>query len=145
MTSDVPPPASKRIADLVHEGAHVEDSAAARFHQVLRVQGVAHRLRIKSRSLVRNRDGEIVAVQLEGGIDLLLDVELVAVFDGIGDRLAHGHADPVRAVLIHPRVFTEMFRDHLHELDILESTADGDLDPLAVTFHSVLNRRHCKG
>jgi hypothetical protein len=28
-----------------------------------------------------------------------------------------------------------MFGDHLHELDILEPTADGDLDPLAVTFH----------
>jgi hypothetical protein len=30
-----------------------------------------------------------------------------------------------------------MFRDHLHELDVLEPTADGDLYPLAVTFHSV--------
>ena len=72
-------------------------------------------------------------MQVEGGADLLAHVELVAVLDGVGHGFAHRHADPVRSVLVQPCVFAEMFRDHLHELDVLESAADGDLDPLAVT------------
>jgi hypothetical protein len=39
------------------------------------------------------------------------------------------------AILVHARVFTEVFGDHLDEFDVFESTADGDLDSLAVPFH----------
>jgi hypothetical protein len=45
----------------------------------------------------------------------------------------------VRAVFIHPCVFTEVLRDNLNELDVLKSAADGDLDPLGVALHG-LNR-----
>ena len=69
----------------------------------------------------------------------LCDIQLVPMFDGVGHRFANGHADPMRAVFVDARVFTQMFRDHLDELDVFESAANGDLDPLAVTFHS-LNR-----
>src|SRR5216684_7588184 len=125
----------KAVTDLIHECAHIEDSTPAGFHQILWIERVADLLRIESGSLVGDGDGEVVTIQLEGRVDLFFDVELVAVLDGIRHRLADGHADPMRTVFIHPRVFTEMFRDHLHELDVLEPTADGDLDPLAVTFH----------
>src|SRR5258706_109848 len=125
----------ERIADLVHERAHVEDAAAARLHQILRVERIADLLRIEAGALIGDGDGQLVAVQFERGIDLLLHVQLVAVLDGVRHGLADGHADPMRAVFIHPGVFAEMFVDHLHELDVLEPTADGDLDPLAVTFH----------
>src|SRR5260221_2314488 len=125
----------ERIADFVHEGLHVEDSAAARFHQILWIQRIAHLLRVEPLAFVGDGDGEVAAVDFERGVHPLAYVELVSMFDGVGDGFAHGHADPVRAVLVESGILTKMLRDHLHELDIFESAADGDFDALAVAFH----------
>src|SRR5947209_6471685 len=57
----------ERIADLVHERAHVEDAAPAGLHQVLRIERIADLLRIEAGALVGDGDGQIVAVQLERG------------------------------------------------------------------------------
>ena len=123
----------------VHERLHVKDPAPARLHQILRIERVADLGRIESLSLVGYRDLQLRAAKGERGVHLLGDVELVSMLDGVGDGFPDGHADPMRSIFIDARVFAEMFRDHLYELDVLESTADGDVDPLAVTFHS-LNR-----
>ena len=86
---------------------------------------------------------DIAIIKVDGKITIgagdqqLRDVQLVSMLDGVGDGFPDGHADPVRSIFIDARVFAEMFRDHLHELDVFESAADGDLDPLAVTFHSL--------
>src|SRR5262245_50108074 len=97
----------------------------AGLHQILRIERIADLLLFRSVSFVRDANLEVEAPHLEYGADLLPDVELVPVLDGVGDGFADRHADPVRSVFVQPRVFAEMFRDHLYELDILKSAADG--------------------
>src|SRR6185436_4181305 len=65
----------ERVADLVHEGLHVKDPAAARLHQVLRIERIAHFLRVESLSLVRDRDLQLESLKLEGGVHLLVNIQ----------------------------------------------------------------------
>src|SRR4051794_40221099 len=128
-----PAAGGERISNLVHERLHVKDSSATCFHEVFWAEGIADFLRVEACALVGDVDRQVQTSQVERGAHLLADVELVPVFDRVRHRLAHSHADPVGAVLVEARVLTQVLRDHLNQLDVLESAADGDLDPLAVT------------
>src|ERR1043166_3243549 len=128
-----PAAGGERIADLVHERLHIKDAPPTCFHEVFRAERVADLLGIEALAFVGDVDGQLRPVQVERGVHFLADVELVAVLDGVRDGLAHGHADPMRAVLVETCVLTQMLRNHLNQLDVLEAAADGDLDTLAVT------------
>src|SRR5689334_21190114 len=49
----------ERVVDRVHERFHVEDAAAARFHEVLFVERVAHLRWVEPFSFVRDGDLEL--------------------------------------------------------------------------------------
>src|SRR5436305_6556216 len=46
----------ERVVDLIHERFHVEDAAAARFHQILFVERIAHLRGVEPCSFVRGGD-----------------------------------------------------------------------------------------
>src|SRR5688572_6140292 len=131
----------KRVADLVHEGLHVKDPAAARLHEVLRIERVAHFLGVETLTFIRDRDLQLESLKLEGGVHLLVNIEFIAVFDGIGNRFADCHADPVRPILVDTCVLAEVLRDHLNQFDVLEAATDRDLDSLGVAALHGLNCR----
>ncbi len=59
-------------------------------------------LRPRRARCTTNSSGFARAAQAELDDDVLGCVLAVAVLDGVDDRLAHGHADPVRGVLVQP-------------------------------------------
>src|SRR5687767_13905730 len=61
----------KRVVNLVHEGLHVEDAAAARFHQILRIERITDLRGIEPFALVGDRDLQLLPLQLEGGVYFL--------------------------------------------------------------------------
>src|SRR5436190_3661419 len=102
-----PAAGSERIADLVHERLHIKNTAPTCFHEVFGAEGIADFLRIEALALVGDVDRQIEPSQIERGVHPLVDVELVPVFDGVRHRLPYRHADPVGAVLVEARVFTQ--------------------------------------
>ena len=129
---------------MIHERFHVKDPAPAGLHQIQGIQRVADRTGVESGAFVGDPDLQLVIVELKRRVHFLPHIELVAVFDGVCDRLANRHSDPVGPVLVQSRILTEMFGDHLDKLDVFKSAADGDLDSLSVPVPLHETGRHSK-
>ena len=117
--------------DVVHEAAHEEDAAAARFQEVLRRQGIGHFVRLESLPLVHHPDDQLAGLGRRGEGELdghqLFGMLAVAMLDGVDHRFPHGHADPVDAVFVHARHLSDVVADHLDEIQHVEIAVD--LDP----------------
>src|SRR5258706_13980288 len=55
----------ERVVDFIHERFHVEDAAAARFHQILLIERVAPFRGVETRPFVRDGDLELRAAKVE--------------------------------------------------------------------------------
>ena len=65
-----------------------------------------------------------------------IGVHLVAVFDRVDDRLAHGDADPVHRVPIQAGQLAHAVADHLHEIQHLEVAVNLESDGTATCQHA---------
>src|SRR5688572_26432800 len=115
-------------AHIVHEAAHEEDAATARFQQVLGRERVGDLLRVESFALIEHPDDELRGVRCRRERELdghhLLVVLAVAVLDGVDHRLADRDPDPVDRVLVEAGHLAETVADDLDEVQHLEVTVD---------------------
>ena len=58
----------------------------------------------------------------------LVRIVLVAVLDGVDDRLAHRDADPVQLIFVEARRLADMIGDDLHEIEHVEGAVEFDAD-----------------
>src|SRR6185369_311253 len=85
--------------DVVHEAAHEEDAAAARFENVFRRERIRDVLRLEALALIGHADDELGRAldgrERELDRDGFAGMLAVAVLDGVDDRFAHRDANPV--------------------------------------------------
>ena len=62
----------------------------------------------------------------------------VAVLDGVDDRLADGHADPVHRVLVEADALGQVIADHLDEVQHVEGAAELETDDVPLVGHAWL-------
>src|SRR5690606_21845993 len=125
--------------DIVHEAAHEEDAASARLQDVLGGQGIGDFFGLEPFTLVDDADDELGGSD-DGGDRELDHHELAVVFpvpmlDGIDDRLAHGHADPVDGVLVEPGEHREPVAGRLDHVEQFEVAGDFQPDGTAANRH----------
>src|SRR5262249_28582907 len=103
--------------NIVHEVADEENAAAARLQEILGIERVGDRLGIEAFALIADLDrqlGNIGARRLEFDEDVLGGVALVAVLDGVDDRFADGHADPVEGIVVEAHAAAPLLAHALH-------------------------------
>jgi hypothetical protein len=129
-------PRRERVRNLVHELPHEEDPAAVGLQQVLLRQRIGDRGGIESLPLVLDADLQGVRVRGEDERHALVLVPLVAVLDGVDDRLPHRHAQVVGGVVVEARDLRGPGEDGLHHLEHVEAAGDVELDgPQAGGLH----------
>ena len=129
-------PRRERIGHLVHELPHEEDPAAVGLQQVLLRQRIGDRGGIEPLPLVLDPDLQGVLVRGEQDHHALVLVPLVAVLDGVDDRLAHGDAQVMRGVVVEAGHLRRPGEDGLHHLEHVETAGDVELDgPQAGGLH----------
>ena len=116
------------VVDAVHEAAHVENSATIALETILGSQGIVHQGRVEARPFVGNADHDLVAVDTHLHRHLLRGILPIAVFDGIGHRLAHSDLGPVARVVVRTQPLQAVVEDNLDQFDVLEPAADGQVD-----------------
>ncbi len=107
-----------------------------RLQEVLGRQGIGDFLGLEALALVLDPDDQFAGVVRRDGAELdddaLAEIALVAVLDGVDDRLADGDADPVELVLVEADHLADVIADDLHEIEHVESTAELEADRVAV-------------
>jgi hypothetical protein len=121
--------------ELVHEGAHQEDAASRGAEQVLFRERVRHFGQLKALPLVENPNNHFVGIELDGHVDFLVPVMLVAVVVGVDDAFANGHADFVHVVIVEACSFGNAHDDAFGEVDAFEQSLQRDLDALGCGRH----------
>ena len=124
----------------VHEAADQEDAAPARLQQVLGRQWIGDRLGSKpgpsSRTRMTMPEGRPASSGVNSTCTLFVLVALVAMLDGIDDRLAHGDADPVQRLVVEPGEPPEMVARDLDEIEHLEGAVEIEMDAVSVGHQS---------
>ena len=121
-------PRRERISNLIHELPHEEDPAAVGLQQVLLRQRIGDGGGIEPLPLVLDPDLQGVLVRGQDEHDPLGLIPLVAVLDGVDDRLAHRDAQVMRRVVVEAGHRRRPSEDGLHHFEHLETAGDVELD-----------------
>ena len=129
-------PRRERVRDLIHELPHEEDPATVGLQQVLLRPRIGDGGGIEALPLVLDANLQGMRVRRQDERHALVLVPLVAVLDGVDDRLAHRHAQVMRGVLVEARDLRGPGEDGLHHLEHVETAGDVELDgPQAGGLH----------
>src|SRR4051812_5337512 len=101
-----------RIFYFVHKGAHEKNAAPGSLHKVLRIGRVGHTAEIKTLATVAHRYLYQLIRAAEDDLDRFRFVLFIAVQDGVGDRLAHGHVNSEGRFLVKPKAMYDL-RGHV--------------------------------
>src|SRR5262249_43348238 len=126
---------------VVHEAAHEEDAAAARFEDVLGVEGIGNLVWVEAFTLIANAYYQLA--RRVAGHERELDghdlggMFAVAVLDRVDDALANGDADPVDGIFVHGRHLPHAVAQDLDEIQHVEKARDLQPDEAAASHHAV--------
>ena len=117
---------------VVHEVANQEDAAAAGLEDVFGRERVGDFFGLEALALVFDADHELVGGRRRHRAELdehaLVRIVLVAVLDGVDDRLADRDADPVQLILVEAGRLADVIADDLHEVEHVERAAELETD-----------------
>src|SRR5688500_10580927 len=132
-----------RQPHVVHEAAHEEDAPAARLEHVFGSQRIGEGFRFEAFALIANAHDEfgwgLAWRKREFDRHELARLFMVAVLDGVDDRLADGHTHPMRRVLVEPGDRGEPIADELHDVEHVERAVHPEPDHVAVATHAAEN------
>src|SRR5262249_16406780 len=86
--------------DIVHEALDVENSPAGRIEKIFRKQRIFYGVGIKTLALILNGNAQFLVDVIHPHLDLLTEITIVAMFDGVADAFTDGENDPVRRILV---------------------------------------------
>ena len=92
--------AARYDVELIHEGAHQENSASGGAEKIFFGERIGDISEIEPFALVQNVDDHFVGCEIDGQVNFLLGAFLIAVVKRVDDPFAHGHSDAVAIVLI---------------------------------------------
>jgi len=121
-------PRRERVGHLVHELPHEEDPAAVGLQEVFLRQRIGDRGGIEPLPLVLDADLQGARVRGQDEHHALVLVPLVAVLDGVDDRLADRDAQVMQSVVVEADHLRGPGEDRLHHLEHLETAGDVELD-----------------
>ena len=115
------------VFDFVHECADVINPTSLIFHQVLRIAWIRNGAKIKSFPFVAHLHDKTVVHQAEIHMNLFAWIKLIAMLDGIGDRLTCGDCQPISVILAEIGALQHLLDELMGSVHEVEGTVKGDM------------------
>src|SRR5262249_53407627 len=114
--------------DIVHEALDVENSSAGWIEKIFGKQRIFYCVGIKTLAFILNGNAQFLVDVVHTHFDLLAEITIVAMFDGVADTFTYGENDPVRRILVESNQIAKILDQVVAYIDELIIAVDDEIN-----------------